>query len=326
MTSQRSLASATDVDKTPLRMEEASCCLCGPSEETPIAVGIDFEYQVTEDAFLMSQCRTCGLVFLKHRPVEAELPRIYPPTYHAFDFSPGRFGLAYRIRRRLEARRLLAYGEGLPSDAHILDVGCGDGFHLKLLRDFGAPTWSLDGVDTSPRAVEAACSAGLNVQCSSIQAFSGHPGGYDLALLIATIEHVPEPLQVLRAVADRLRPGGRVVIVTDNAASWSFRLFHRRFWGGYHWPRHWYLFTPSTLTSLGQRAGLEVERVAPMLSPVNWVYSVHNALADARAPAVLIRRFTLASPVSLGCFTLLGMVQQALGQGELLHAVFRRPP
>ena len=76
------------------------------------------------------RCDRCGVVYLDPRPVRAELTTIYPDHYHAFTFTEDRFGFVYRVRRRLEARRLLAAAGSLPPDARILDVGCGDGFHL----------------------------------------------------------------------------------------------------------------------------------------------------------------------------------------------------
>jgi hypothetical protein len=70
---------------------------------------------------------------------------------------------------------------------------------------------------------------------------------------------------------------------------------------------------------------LEIDQLGTMVSPVNWVYSVRNALVDWHWPQWLISRFSLASPLSLGGFTGVGMVQQLFGQGELLVAALRRP-
>ena len=308
-----------------LRLEPAQCCLCDAADDEPLAVGEDFEYHSSRDTYLAVRCRGCGLVYLKLRPAESELSRVYPPSYHAFDFSPHRYGLAYAVRRRLEARRLLAVCGGLPPDARILDVGCGDGFHLKLLREFGPASWTLEGIDTSARAVEAARAAGLSVRLGPVQEVADEPVRYDLALLIATIEHVGDPVQVLSSVRRLLRPGGRVVVATDNASSLSFRLFERRHWGGYHFPRHWYLFSPTTIARLARCAGLEVERLGTMVSPVNWTYSIRNALVDWNAPRWLVERFSLSSPVSLGVFTILDMIQHLRGRGELLEVVLRRP-
>jgi SAM-dependent methyltransferase len=307
-------------------MARARCCVCDVDNAEPVGFGADFEYRTSPDTFTAMRCRGCGLVYLDPRPAANELPRIYPPEYHAFDFSAERYGFVYAVRRRLEARRALQWCRGLSEDARVLDVGCGDGFHLRLLRDFGRPGWSLEGVDSSERAVRAARQAGFAVHHGDVQEL-GLPGAsYDLVLLIATVEHVGDPAGVLGAVRELLRPGGRVVIVTDNTATLDFRLSGRRYWGGYHFPRHWNLFSAVTLRALARKVGLEVDTLSTVVSPVNWVYSIRNALDDRGAPRWLVNRFTLKSPVSLAIFTAFDALQQLAGGGALLRAVLRRPP
>jgi SAM-dependent methyltransferase len=308
----------------PLRLEAAQCCLCRHEMAEPIAVGEDFEYRSSPDTFLAVRCSGCGLVYLNPRPARSELGRIYPPEYHAYDFSAARYGLAYRVRRRLEARRVLAWCHGLRTDARILDVGCGDGFHLAILRDFGRPTWELEGVEPDALAAEAARQSGLRVHQSTIQELALPASQYDLVLLIATLEHVDDPIAVLTAVRSLLRPGGKVGIVTDNTATVDFRLFARRHWGGYHFPRHWNLFNRNTLRLLAGRSGLEVEEISTVLSPVNWVYSLRNLLTDWGAPRWVVDRFSLRAAGALTLFTLVDAVCQVFGRGALLRATFRR--
>ena len=151
------------------------CCLYPTSEAAPVGTGEDFEYRTSPDFFLAVQCSSCRLVYLSRRPDISELDRIYPSTYHAYDFTPEQFGFVFKVRRRLEARRLLAACQGLPADALILDVGCGDGFHLALLRDFGEPGWHLEGVDSSERAVEAANRNNIRVQGGWMKCRCGSP-------------------------------------------------------------------------------------------------------------------------------------------------------
>jgi SAM-dependent methyltransferase len=229
------------------------------------------------------------------------------------------------VRSRLEARRLLAYCKGLGEQARILDVGCGDGFHLRLLKQFGRPGWRVEGVDASDRAVMAARDGGFDVHLGTVESADLEPGSYDLILLIATIEHVEQPLKVLRAAARLLRPGGRAVVVTDNTDTLDFRLFGGRHWGGYHFPRHWNLFDKRSLRRLAQQAGLEVVELATALSPVNWVYSIRNRLVDRRAPRWLVERFSLKSPASLGVFTMVDGVFQVFRRGALLKLVAQKP-
>lgn len=304
----------------------ATCCaVCGIDTGEPIGIGEDFEYRTCQDSFVAMRCATCGLVYLNPRPAESEFTRIYPANYHAFDFTPDEFGFIFKVRRRLEARRVLVWCRGLPADARILDVGCGDGFHLKLLKDFGQPSWQLEGIDLDERAVAAARRNGLEVRQAAIESAELGKDSYDLILLIMTIEHVADPGGLLAAIRRLLKPGGRVVIVTDNVGSIDFRLFRGRHWGGYHFPRHWNLFDSASLATLASNVGLERERIRTAMSPVNWAYSVRNLLDDWHAPRWLVNRFSLHSPVGLAAFTMLDSVLNFLGRGSILHAILRKP-
>jgi hypothetical protein len=122
-----------------------------------------------------------------------------------------------------------------------------------------------------------------------------------------------------------LRPGGRLIVVTDNTESLDFNVFKDSYWGGYHFPRHWNLFNRASLRRLAEKADFEVDDISTQVSPVNWVYSIHNALVDWETPPWLINRFTLKSTVSLSAFTALDIVFQRLGKGGLLRAILRRP-
>jgi SAM-dependent methyltransferase len=309
----------------PLVLENAVCAVCGTNEAEPLAVGEDFEYRTSPDSFLAVQCRRCGLVYLDKRPAESELGRIYPDDYHAFVFSAENFGFVYRVRRRLEARRLLRAAKGLPRDARVLDVGCGDGFHLGLLQEYGKRGWRLEGVDSDHRAVRRAGEAGLTVHEGTVQDVELETDAFDLVLLIQTIEHVGDPGAVLRRIHDLLRPGGRLLIVTDNTGSLDFTIFKRRHWGGYHFPRHWNLFNGRALRLLAEQSGFAVETLTTMVSPVNWVYSVRNTLDDWGAPRGLVAQFSLESAPSLAAFTAFDAVHRLAGRGALLRAVLQKP-
>jgi SAM-dependent methyltransferase len=308
-----------------LSLVPVQCCLCEREDVEPLGVGEDFEYGTSAETFLAVRCRGCGLVYINPRPALEELSRIYPPNYHAFEFNEAQFGFVYKVRRRLEARRVLAWGRGLDTAARIIDVGCGDGFHLGLLRDFGKPTWTLEGVDSSERAAQAAVASGLTVHQGELEELRLPESSYDMALLIQTIEHVADPPALLRSIRQLLKPGGSLVIVTDNTATLDFKIFKGRHWGGYHFPRHWNLFNAETMRALAVKVEMEVASLKTIVSPVNWVYSVRNSLVDLGAPQVLINRFSLKSSGSLAAFTLFDALNQFAGKGALLNAILKRP-
>lgn len=311
--------------KTKLNLVPAKCCVCGSNDAVEIGKGEDYEYYSSSDTFSAMECTSCGLVYLNPRPSVSEFEKIYPSNYHAFDFSKKKFGFVYKVRSRLEARRSLSRCRNLPDNARILDVGCGDGFHLSLLREYGKKNWTLEGIDLDRRAIKAATQSGLKVHLGSVEEIDLPNENYDLIFMIQTIEHVEKPDAVLRAIHKLLRKGGRLVIVTDNTDSIDFKFFRRHHWGGYHFPRHWNLFNRHSLTKLAENKGFEIEDFTTIVSPVNWVYSIHNWLVDHKKPKWLINRFTLKSSLSLFVFTALDFLLQKIGKGALLQATLRKP-
>lgn len=308
-----------------LDLIHVQCCICESNNTEPAGSGKDFEYNPESETFFAVKCNTCSLVYLNPRPKVSEFEKIYPENYHAFDFSEKEFGIVHKIRSWLEAKRLLIFCEEVPENGRVLDVGCGDGFHLNLLRRYGKKSWTLEGIDVDKRAIEMAEKSGLKVHLGSVESIALPADTYDLAFTIQTIEHVEKPGEVLKGIFRLLKPGGRLVIVTDNTNSLDFKFFKKNYWGGYHFPRHWNLFNKNSLGKLAVKTGFEVTKLSTQVSPVNWVYTIHNWLVHKRAPQWLINRFTLKSTVSLSAFTLLDMVLQKFRRGALLRAFLRKP-
>lgn len=307
-----------------MRLVPARCALCEKDDCAPTAVGEDFEYRISDQEFMAVSCRKCGIVYLNPRPDTEGIRESYPDNYHAFQFDEAAFGLVYRVRQRLEAKRLLKWCKNLGKDARILDVGCGDGFHLDLLQKYGKASWCLEGVDSDSRAVQGAAKRGVQVHHGLLEDLELEQSSYDLVFMIMTIEHLEDPLAFLRRIVLLLKRGGRLVIVTDNTGSPDFRIFGNRHWGGYHFPRHLYLFNKRNLSQLCTKAGLGTVSIKTAMSPVNWTYSVRNWIQDWQGPSWLRDRFSLNSPIGLGLFTMLDLPLSFVGKGAILHGVFEK--
>ena len=245
------------------------CCICELNNAEIVGAGKDYEYKTSPDTFFAMKCNSCGLVYLNPRPNVSEFKKIYPVTYHALNFSEKEYGLVFKIRSFIEAKRLLSCCKSLPSDAHILDIGCGDGFHLKLLNEYGNVSWTVEGIDIDRRAVENAQNSGLKAYCGTVESIQLAQNSYDLAFMIQTIEHVEKPDKVLQGIYRFLKPGGKLVIITDNTDALDFKLFKKKYWGGYHFPRHWNLFSQKSISKLAEKTNFEVDVLATQFSPVN---------------------------------------------------------
>ena len=230
------------------------------------------------------------------------------------------------MRRRLEARRLLqALASACPPARAILDVGCGDGFHLDLLASSAAAAGSSKA-STSTSAPSPRPSAGSRCPPRHRRGLDLPAALYDAALLIQTIEHVGHPAEVLGAVGRLLKPGGRLLVVTDNTGSLDFRLASRRHWGGYHFPRHWYLFDDASLRLLAAQGRLD-SVVARHDGEPGQLGVLGAQRARRLGRAEVVRRPVLA-PVARGARRVHASSTPPTrrpGRGALLRVILQRP-
>jgi protoporphyrinogen oxidase len=231
----------------------------------------------------------------------------------------------HRMLQRTEARQLLRACRDLPDDARILEVGCGEGERLELLRRFGEKGWRLEGVEQRADSVRLARRSGLRVRLGTITSVKLPEGSYDLVLLVMALEQLDSPMEALARIRELLRPGGRIVVMTSDTATLDFSLLNGRHWGGYDFPRSLQLFDQRSLAAALQKSGLEPVAVWHATSPVNLIRSVRNVLADLGAPSWLRGRFRDSSPGALAIAATIEGLRGRMGRGAVLCLSARRP-
>ena len=213
-----------------------------------------------------------------------------------------------------------------PAGARILEVGCGGGYHLDVLRALPRRDWGLEGVEPNTAAADRARGAGFVVRDGRLQDLPLPDESCDGVLLMDALEHLDDPVGTLQAVSRILRPEGRVLVIASNARSAAAAVFRGRHWSGYDFPRHRHIFDRETFRRLAETAGLEVTSLRSAGAPDVWVASVRNALDDWGAPSWLSRRSGQHSFPALGLATLVEALQQRRGKGGLLIGTLRRAP
>ncbi|HIG29788.1 MAG TPA: class I SAM-dependent methyltransferase [Verrucomicrobiales bacterium] len=144
-------------------------------------------------------------------------------------------------------------------DVKILDVGCGMGFAIMMLKEIGYT--NVYGVESDQGQVDSCCSKGLKVDYTedTIQYLKNRQGAFDMILSIDVIEHIPVDVQLgfVDAISAALRSNGRFICSVPNANS---AIASR--WRYNDWTHH-SSFTEHSLDFLLYNGGFDEIEVVP---------------------------------------------------------------
>jgi SAM-dependent methyltransferase len=305
-----------------------ACPVCGGRQFADYAAGYDYELLTCANQWQFVQCTGCGHVWLNPRPALKELGVIYPPTYYAYNYSGinpiARNAKAFLDRRKMA--RILRTCRSAPRT--YLDVGCGNGRFLKVLEKLGVARSSLYGLELDKSVVNHLREEGYTgVFCERVEDASEIPDdAIDLVTMFHVIEHVDHPSAVVARIRRSLSPEGIFALETPNLESLDAGLFHDTYWGGYHIPRHWNLFTPATITRLLEENGMEVVTILFQTGHSFWMYSLHHLVRyEGKSRPFLGKLFDpVKSLAGIAAFTGLDLFRAALGSKTSAMLVIAR--
>jgi len=322
---------------------ETPACLCGEVAADRRIVARDV---VTGELFGYLRCARCGLERLSPRPPLASMGRYYPDDYAPYcDPAPQPASTVGRIKqlvfqvfyarpdeRSAAGRRwrwlllvllaplrhhgVLAFPQ--PTVRRVFEFGSGSGGDLTEFRDAG---WEVWGCEPSGRACEIAAQRGLQLQHCPAEA-AELPAGLSCVYLNNVFEHLHDPLGVLAKARAALIPGGLVVLVVPNHASWAARLFGAA-WPGYDPPRHIWGFSPRSVRRLLESSGfalVSIHQVFP-LSNHCWCSGIQGDRAP-RTPRPRLRQ-RLARLLGRSVIPV-SMIAAECGHGDYIRVVARK--
>jgi SAM-dependent methyltransferase len=265
--------------------------------------------EVDGNEYSAVKCLRCGLVF--SYPIIAwsidDLQRVYGKGYTEGQRDIGTDERTARALRDATNRQMDIVEKYVPT-GYALNVGAMSRA-IQVVEERG---WRLRVVEVSSYAAETARELwGLDVEVSRIEDFECPPNTFDFVKLGHVIEHLVDPKLAMRRLNTLLRPGGVVLIDTDNAhglrtqlevtvrrllgenlsarivAKLTKRNLRKRY-GRLTPPEHLYSFSEKSLTKLLVDTGFDVLRVfKPAWGDPTWF-----PLADEHQFGVVERLFS----------------------------------
>ena len=207
-----------------------------------------------KDGPYLKECKDCKIVFTY--PLPDGLTEAYDEDYYKIWYKK-----QFRQRVKLWRRRLKIV-KRFCKPGKLLDVGTGDGLFLKVAKTANFKIW---GTEISPDAVRAAKNLyDLDIHLTEIENADFEENFFDVITMWHVIEHVKNPLQVLKKVYNLLRPGAVVFVATPNLDKHTTRIVYRLKSNKpypFYSPKgeqHLFHFTESMLTKIIKKAGFNI--------------------------------------------------------------------
>jgi 2-polyprenyl-3-methyl-5-hydroxy-6-metoxy-1,4-benzoquinol methylase len=222
------------------RLECVKCNLCKSDD-----AGLIYK----KNRFNIVKCRRCGLVYVN--------PRIKPDTlknmYNEGVISPFNYYVKHKKEDELTFRKRMVLIEKYRKKGKLLDVGCSIGTFLDVAKKKG---WDVYGIDINKRSIDyCRKKLGLNAEVKKLEEVKEK--NFDVIIMNDILEHVADPLKILKIANSILKNKGILFIATPNIGSFLSKLTGKR-WLHLKPDEHIYYFTPKTIRALLEKAGFTV--------------------------------------------------------------------
>jgi SAM-dependent methyltransferase len=222
-----------------IQKEVVNCLYCMNSDYEEIISWYDEDVL---DTIHYVKCKKCRLVFMNPRPTKEEMSKYYLKSYYSYHkldvISKKRRGSIWETTKIILLTKVITFtfrkknifekffygllvlffntmagGTGLPwnkKSGKLLDVGCGDGFFLYIMRQVS--DIEVYGVELGVEGVKKAKEYGLDVTHGDIFSCSAPDNSFDVIMMKGVLEHTHNPLRDLGKAYRLLAPGGEIVL------------------------------------------------------------------------------------------------------------------
>lgn len=166
------------------------------------------------------------------------------------------------------------------SASSILDVGCFTGEFLYGMSQRGAETYGVELQEEAAKIAEKRLGGRIYNEDILDENFSLHNNEFDIITLLGIIEHVTDPVYLLKRVSKLLKPSGLLVIQIPNSASLFSRIMGR-YWPAYIPVEHIHIFSSQSLLTVLNAVGFRniVFKRHWKTLPISYIYGMFKTFS-----------------------------------------------
>ena len=249
------------------------CLLSGPAMTCYNCSSEANRYYAEENGYTLVKCVRCNLIYLETPPGQDEITGAHIQGLHRGERTVQTTG-CYNpsVKRRYRSVLKDLFRNGINTNAHWLDIGCGYGEFIETLYEFWPE--SIRVVGSEPNIHKQASARSRNLDVSFID-IDRHEEKYDYISLLNVLSHLPDPPSFLNKVKTLLKPSGELIIQTGDTANFSAKDHYKPF----YLPDHISFISEDIANSILQRCGFTIVKIVKYPHP-DYALSMHNILRE----------------------------------------------
>ncbi len=158
----------------------------------------------------------------------------------------------YALHDAEQAGKLDLLGADRARGKVVADIGCGAGSFLDLVKGLATATIGIEPARSCHAALR---SKGHIVFPFCADASAEWRGRVDVVVCFSVIEHLDDPVALLKEAHALLRPGGLMLLSTPNLRDWMLEMLPEEYGAFFYRTVHTWYFDQSSLEKLSRTAG-----------------------------------------------------------------------
>jgi 2-polyprenyl-3-methyl-5-hydroxy-6-metoxy-1,4-benzoquinol methylase len=249
-------------------MNHLKCPLCQSNRVFLYTLAKDYQNRNNTTGYKAYKCPDCCIIFQHPFPSKTDFDDLYPDDYYAHvedgqipfltrllkSFLQGK----HKILAFFTCNSLFPYFDVIEKSHKVLDIGCGKGIFLDVLKSLGKETHGLEPDANAAKILEKHGHQ-FHRDISEIE-----DNAFDLVSMFQVFEHIEDPAPLIREIVRILKPGGYFISETPNAASKLAE--NKNHWRALEFPRHLILHSPKSIEQLFEKENFQTKiwiRVSP---------------------------------------------------------------